>query len=44
MKVRRVVWGGRASIYSFLYMATLSAICYNKPIGLFINVWQLRAS
>jgi transposase len=35
MKGRRVVWGGRASIRSVLYMATLSAIRYNKPIRTF---------
>jgi transposase len=35
MKGRRVVWGGRASIRSVLYMATLSAIRYNKPIKTF---------
>ena len=35
MKGRRVVWSGRASIRSVLYMATLSAIRYNKPIKIF---------
>jgi len=35
MKGRRVVWSGRASTRSVLYMATLSAICHNKPIKIF---------
>jgi len=35
MKGRRIIWGGRALVRSTLYMATLSAIRYNKPIQAF---------
>lgn len=35
MKGHRTVWGGRSAVRSTLYMATLSAVRYNKPIKIF---------
>jgi transposase len=34
---RRAIFGGRMLIRSTLYMATLSAVRYNKPIKTFYN-------
>lgn len=37
VKGKRMVWGGRALVRSTLYMATLSAVRYNKPIKIFYD-------
>jgi transposase len=37
VKGKRMIWGGRALVRSTLYMATLSAVRYNKPIKIFYD-------